>query len=73
MSSYQQLCQDVTDSVITALKAGDVGEWSAPWHHAANLWAPRNALTSKLYATGDTGIFNKPESPVNRLGRPLKS
>ena len=23
--------------------------------------------------TGDTGIFNKPESPVNRLGRPLKS
>ena len=53
MSSYQQLCQDVTNSVIAVLKAGDVGEWSAPWHHAADLWAPRNALTSNLYAGGN--------------------
>lgn len=47
--NHQQLCDQVTQSIIDAIESGEAGQWSAPWHHIGPAWAPRNASTGAYY------------------------
>lgn len=47
--NYTELCENVTNSIIEALKSNNAGTWSAPWNRIGAGWAPRNAKTEKYY------------------------
>lgn len=50
MTTYTELCDRVTQTIVDALEANDTDAWSAPWHRIGSGWAPRNAMTGDYYA-----------------------
>ena len=49
---YDELCAQVTATIVDTIEAGRAGTWRAPWHHngTSGLFSPTNAATGRSYA-----------------------
>jgi len=49
---YDELCAQVTATIVDTIEAGHAGTWRAPWHHngTSGLFSPTNAATGRPYA-----------------------
>ncbi len=49
---YDELCTQVTATIVDTIETGQAGTWRAPWHHngTGSLFAPTNATTGRNYA-----------------------
>ena len=49
---YDELCTQVTATIVDTIESGQAGAWRAPWHHngTPGLFSPTNASTGKSYA-----------------------
>lgn len=50
---YDELCAEVTATIVDTIEAGQAGTWRAPWHHngiTSGLFSPTNAATGRSYA-----------------------
>jgi antirestriction protein ArdC len=54
MSKASEVMAATVDALVDMLEAGaDGADWSAPWHVAGDLWAPRNPVTNHSYRGGN--------------------
>ena len=65
---YDELCTQVTATIVDTIEAGQAGTWRAPWHHngTSGLFSPTNAVTGRSYATGACGVFEPGELLATR-------
>ncbi len=56
---YDQLCEQVTNSIVNTIQAGGARTWKAPWHHNGthDLFTPTNAATGNRYAGANTLVL----------------
>ena len=49
---YDELCAQVTATIVDTIESGHAGTWLAPWHHngTSGLFSPTNAATGRPYA-----------------------
>lgn len=47
--------EQITNTIVASIEAGDLGSWKAPWHGDATL--PRNAATGATYQGGNVIVL----------------
>lgn len=52
---YDELCAQVTATIVDTIETGRASSWRAPWHHngETDLFSPRNAATGRPYTGGN--------------------